>query len=310
MGLDERYKEINVEWRPWGWGGWVHCNVHNTNGGPRCPWCTAPALASYLSQKSCALVMVAAYIMGMGVSGGGGGGGGEAVSGSGVRRGGVRSGESCKSGDGVGVGGGVSDGGMMMGEKSGCGCDTSQDVGAGGGWWWWCRRGHSTRTATPRQGSSSSSGSRGCTACSNGADDRTETGAGARSGAGATGGLEGALIAAGDMLFLGTETGAGGRGAAGAAPGSGGAGGCSCATPIAAGDMLFLGGEYLCGACDVESTLETEPAQDGKVDAAEERGGDYPALALLHAARRCLLRLTPSAVSTAAPLVGRCRLPL
>ena len=272
MGLDERYKEINVEWRPWGWGGWVHCNVHNTNGGPRCPWCTAPALASYLSQKSCALVMVAAYIMGMGVSGGGGGGGGEAVSGSGVRRGGVRSGESCKSGDGVGVGGGVSDGGMMMGEKSGCGCDTSQDVGAGGGWWWWCRRGHSTRTATPRQGSSSSSGSRGCTACSNGADDRTETGAGARSGAGATGGLEGALIAA--------------------------------------GDMLFLGGEYLCGACDVESTLETEPAQDGKVDAAEERGGDYPALALLHAARRCLLRLTPSAVSTAAPLVGRCRLPL
>lgn len=54
--------ECNFPWM----GGWSRCNAHNTHGGPRCPWCTAPYWTSVLTQKSCAAVMIAAYALGAG----------------------------------------------------------------------------------------------------------------------------------------------------------------------------------------------------------------------------------------------------
>lgn len=50
---------------PW-LGGWANCNVHNTLGGPRCPWCTAPFWVSLISQKSCMVIMIVAYGLGLG----------------------------------------------------------------------------------------------------------------------------------------------------------------------------------------------------------------------------------------------------
>ena len=49
---------------PWA-GGWARCNAHNAFGGPRCPWCTAPYWTSVLTQKSCAVAMLAAYAVGV-----------------------------------------------------------------------------------------------------------------------------------------------------------------------------------------------------------------------------------------------------
>ena len=54
--------ECNFPWM----GGWSRCNAHNTHGGPRCPWCTAPYWTSVLTQKSCAGLMIAAYALGAG----------------------------------------------------------------------------------------------------------------------------------------------------------------------------------------------------------------------------------------------------
>ena len=52
---------------PWA-GGWSRCNAHNSVGGPRCPWCTAPYWVSVLTQKSCAIVMILAYAVGFGAA--------------------------------------------------------------------------------------------------------------------------------------------------------------------------------------------------------------------------------------------------
>jgi hypothetical protein len=47
----------------WTWaGGWKHCNIWNTNGGPKCPWCMSRAYISWTTDYLVFALMIVTYI--------------------------------------------------------------------------------------------------------------------------------------------------------------------------------------------------------------------------------------------------------